>query len=202
MRGKRSVNTLEMTKSMVYVALFAALTAVLSQISIPMPAGIPLTLQTFAIAFAGFYLGFGKGLQCVFVYVLLGVCGVPVFASFTGGAAKLVGATGGFIWGFFALAAMTGAASETSGRMRGAACVAVGIVALHALGTAQFAAVTGTSLSAAALAVSVPFVAKDLLSVLLASALTHTVKSRLSEGCGVRVRAELSARGLAKSLKK
>ena len=68
--------------------------------------------------------------------------------------------------------------------------------------TAQFAAVTGTSLSAAALAVSVPFVAKDLLSVLLASALTHTVKSRLSEGCGVRVRAELSARGLAKSLKK
>lgn len=176
---------------MVYVALFAALTAVLSQISIPMPAGIPLTLQTFAIAFAGFYLGFGKGLQCVFVYVLLGVCGVPVFASFTGGAAKLVGATGGFIWGFFALAAMTGAA-----------CVAVGIVALHALGTAQFAAVTGTSLSAAALAVSVPFVAKDLLSVLLASALAHTVKSRLSEGCGVRVRAELSARGLAKSLKK
>lgn len=187
---------------MVYVALFAALTAVLSQISIPMPAGIPLTLQTFAIAFAGFYLGFGKGLQCVFVYVLLGVCGVPVFASFTGGAAKLVGATGGFIWGFFALAAMTGAASETSGRMRGAACVAVGIVALHALGMAQFAAVTGTSLSAAALAVSVPFVAKDLLSVLLASALAHTVKSRLSEGCGVRVRAELSARGLAKSLKK
>ena len=97
---------------------------------------------------------------------------------------------------------MTGAASETSGRMRGAACVAVGIVALHALGTAQFAAVTGTSLSAAALAVSVPFVAKDLLSVLLASALAHTVKSRLSEGRGVRVRAELSARGLAKSLKK
>ena len=94
MRGKRSVNTLERTKSMVYVALFAALTAVLSQISIPMPAGIPLTLQTFAIAFAGFYLGFGKGLQCVFVYVLLGVCGVPVFASFTGGAAKLVGGYG------------------------------------------------------------------------------------------------------------
>ena len=75
---------------MVYVALFAALTAVLSQISIPMPAGIPLTLQTFAIAFAGFYLGFGKGLQCVFVYVLLGVCGVPVIGAAVPGVASLI----------------------------------------------------------------------------------------------------------------
>ena len=35
---------------MVVAGVFAALLAVLSQISIPLPTGIPVTLQTFAVA--------------------------------------------------------------------------------------------------------------------------------------------------------
>ena len=35
------------TKTIVMIGMFAAVLAVLSQISIPMPSGVPVTLQTF-----------------------------------------------------------------------------------------------------------------------------------------------------------
>ena len=38
------------TKTIVMIGMFAAVLAVLSQISIPMPSGVPVTLQTFAVA--------------------------------------------------------------------------------------------------------------------------------------------------------
>ena len=40
----------EKTIQIVLTGVFAAVLAVLSQISIPMPTGIPVTLQTFAVA--------------------------------------------------------------------------------------------------------------------------------------------------------
>ena len=46
-------------QKMVMVAVFAAVMAVLSQISIPLPTGVPVTLQTFAVALCGYVLGPG-----------------------------------------------------------------------------------------------------------------------------------------------
>ena len=51
--------------SMVQIGLFAAVLAVLSQISIPLPTGIPITLQTFAVALAAYTLGWKKGVASV-----------------------------------------------------------------------------------------------------------------------------------------
>ena len=41
----------------VMAGVFAALLVVLSQVSIPLPTGIPVTLQTFAVALCGCVLG-------------------------------------------------------------------------------------------------------------------------------------------------
>ena len=96
--------------TIVLCALFAAITAVLSQIAIPMPSGVPVTLQTFAIALCGFYLCTARATVSTVVYVLLGAVGVPVFSGFKGGIASIVGPTGGFIIGFIAMAAISGIA--------------------------------------------------------------------------------------------
>ena len=59
-------------RSMAQIAISAALTAVLSQISFPMPSGVPVTLQTLAVALCGFVLGAGLGTGAVGLYLLLG----------------------------------------------------------------------------------------------------------------------------------
>ena len=67
------------TKSIILVGMFAAVLAVMSQIAIPMPSGVPMTLQTFAVALAGAVLGWKLGALSALVYLLLGAAGVPHF---------------------------------------------------------------------------------------------------------------------------
>ena len=38
------------TLNIIYCGIFTTITVILSQISIPLPGGIPLTLQTFAVS--------------------------------------------------------------------------------------------------------------------------------------------------------
>lgn len=179
MTGKRATKATEKTRKAVYIAVFAALIAVMAQISIPLPSGVPVTLQTFAIAFAGFFLGWKYALASMAIYVALGAVGVPVFAGFTGGAYKLVNVTGGFIWGFFALAMMSGLRDCSKEKILPVLCSLVGLALCHLAGVAQYSALTGNALGASALVVSVPYIAKDVLSVLLAAMVARTVSYRL-----------------------
>ena len=82
------------------IAIFVALVAAAAQISIPLPHGVPMTMQTMAIAFGGVILGPKRGFIVALIYVLLGAVGVPVFAGFRGGVSVIAGPTGGFILSF------------------------------------------------------------------------------------------------------
>ncbi len=179
MRGRKKESSAERTKGLVRVAVAVALTAALSQISIPLPSGVPLTLQTFAVALTGFFLGCRYGLAAVGVYVLLGVCGAPVFASFTGGAYKLADLTGGFIWGFFPVVALAGMGSSRPLSPVSIFLALTGLALCHMLGVGQYALVTGNPLPAAAVAVSLPYIAKDVLSVLLAAFAARAINARM-----------------------
>ena len=83
------------TREMVLVGMFAAVLAVISQISLPMPTGVPITIQVFGVALVGAVLGSRLGTTATLVYVLLGAIGLPIFANFSGGISSIVGVTGG-----------------------------------------------------------------------------------------------------------
>jgi len=93
-----------------FTALFASVIAVCSQISIP--AGVPFTLQTFAVPLAGIVLGARKGFIAVAVYILIGAAGVPVFTQFKSGFAVLFGHTGGYIISFPFMAFLAGIGAD------------------------------------------------------------------------------------------
>lgn len=97
-------------KRLARIALFTALTAVCAQISIPLPGGVPITLQTLAVVLATIVLRF-DGVIAVAAYIVLGLVGVPVFSKF-GATASLVSPTGGYIVGFLPMAALTAAICE------------------------------------------------------------------------------------------
>ncbi len=85
------------TRDICYVALFTAVIAVCSWISIPI-GEIKYTLQVLGVLVCGGLLGAKRGLLAVVAYILLGAVGVPVFSGFTSG--LFSSPTSGYIVGF------------------------------------------------------------------------------------------------------
>ena len=73
---------------------------------------VPISLQPMMIVLLAAYLGSKKGTAAVLLYLLEGLGGFPVFHSGNFGYAHLIGPTGGFLFGFLALAFCVGTAME------------------------------------------------------------------------------------------
>ncbi|HWQ77584.1 MAG TPA: biotin transporter BioY [Anaerovoracaceae bacterium] len=162
------------TKKMILCALFAALTAVCSMISIPLPfTPVPVNLATLSVFLAGGLLGSRDGAVSQGIYVILGAVGVPVFHSFTGGLGILTGPTGGYIIGYIAAAWLTGFMIEKLGQsfMKNILSMIAGLAACYALGTLWFMYIMSTELAAALMMCVVPFLAGDALKILAGSIL-------------------------------
>jgi biotin transport system substrate-specific component len=90
-------------------ALFAALIAAGTFISIPLPfSPVPIVLQNFFALIAGLILGPLMGGLAVGLYLLAGAIGAPVFAGATGGFVHFLGPTGGFLFGYLLAALSAG----------------------------------------------------------------------------------------------
>ena len=108
------------TKELCLMAVFTALISAFSQLSVPLPGGVPMTLQTYIIPVAGIVLGPQLGFFAALVYILLGAAGAPVFANFSGGFAAIAGMTGGFLVSFPLMALLAGLGDQ-AGRKAGEA---------------------------------------------------------------------------------
>lgn len=98
-------------------AMFVALTAIGANITSIVPflviGGVPITLQTFFAILSGLVLGSRLGAFTMFVYMMLGLVGAPVFARFSGGAGSLISPTFGFIVSFILVAYVVGKIRES-----------------------------------------------------------------------------------------
>lgn len=100
-------------KDMILCALFAALMAMVSYITMPNVTGVPFSLQPFIAMLAGAIIGSKRGAISMMVYTVMGVVGLPVFAGGTGGIGKVASPTFGYILGFIACAYVVGLIIET-----------------------------------------------------------------------------------------
>ncbi len=162
-------------QKMVMVGVFAAVMAVLSQISIPLPTGVPITLQTFAVALCGYVLGFSMGGLSLAVYLALGAVGLPVFAGFSGGVGAFLGVTGGFLWGFFLMSLLCGLGARQGRKWLALLLGLSGLVLCDLCGAIQFAVLMSTSLPQAILLVCLPYLVKDIMSVVLGYAAAQVI---------------------------
>ena len=103
-------------KSMTLIALFSALTAVGAFITVPIPP-VPFSMQIFFAMLAGALLGSHGGGLSVSIYVLLGLCGLPIFTH-GGGPSYVFQPTFGYIVGFAAGAWLCGKVIELRGDQR------------------------------------------------------------------------------------
>ncbi|MEE5992618.1 MAG: biotin transporter BioY [Oscillospiraceae bacterium] len=169
------------TLEMVYVAIFAALLAVCSQLQIPLT--VPVTLQTFGVFLALEILGGKKGFFSVLVFILLGAIGIPVFAGFTGGLGVLFGSTGGYILGFILTAGIYWLAEKTLGGklwVRITAMV-IGLLLCYTFGTAWFMFIYARDNGAITLGQAlswcvIPFLLPDTIKMVVAFVLGGRLK--------------------------
>lgn len=157
------------TRDLVLCALCAALTCILAPISIPLAAGVPISLATFAVMLSGVLLGARLGAVSQLIYVLLAAVGLPVLAGWTGGIGIITGMTGGYIVGYILLAFLTGLIYQPFSRSTNMGVrigfmslgMIIGTAALYTLGTAWFMFITGMTLQESLAACVLPFLPGD-----------------------------------------
>jgi biotin transport system substrate-specific component len=168
-------NKILTTKNMVLIAMFAAIMAVLSQISFQLPGGVPITLQTFGVVLVGIILGPNLGITSILIYLLMGAVGVPVFAGFRGGFDVLVGATGGYLIGFLPMSYFVGFGKKKP-FMNTIVFSITGLLICHVMGLVMYYTVTGTWILP-----SVPLMlAKDVSTTIVAVILGKEITKQLT----------------------
>lgn len=170
------MNKSQKTMQMILCAFFAALTAVLSQIALPLPfTPVPVNLATLSVFLSGALLGARFGALSQLLFVLLGGIGLPVFSQFTGGLGALAGPTGGYLIGYILASFVTGLLTQggSNSLVQNMLSMAAGLAVCYVLGTAWFVYVTGVGLVEALLLCILPFLPGDALKIILAASLVR-----------------------------
>lgn len=151
-------------RKMVLGSLFASLIAICAWICIPIPP-VSVTMQTFGVLLTLGILGGKWGSVSILLYLIMGIIGLPVFAGFRGGAAVLLDATGGFLWGFF-LGGLVYWATEKAGKLPALALCQLTCCLCGCFWFSHWAGDVG--FAAAALTCVVPYLIPDALKLWLA----------------------------------
>ena len=147
------------------VAVFAGvISAATLAPAIPVgPVGVPITLQTLAVALTAMILGPWRGFAATALYVIVGLAGLPVFAGGASGLGVLAKPSAGYLLAFPLAALLIGfltriVLTRTEGRngMRWALLLLAGLagsfVFVHPMGIAGIALNAGLPLDKAFLA--------------------------------------------------
>lgn len=168
-------------RKMTATAICVSLMCISAFISFPL-GHISLSLQLFAVYFALYFLGPLYGSVSVVVYLLLGVVGLPVYSSFGGGISAFVGPSGGFLFGFLALALVYSLALFFLRSIKGGQIIAtvLSLIALYICGSMYYSVVYLGGLhsyGASLIATVLPFVLPDIAKIALAFLISGRIKT-------------------------
>ena len=168
-------------KQMIKISLFVALTAIFSQILIPIGL-VPINLAVLSVFICGGLLDTKSAVLSQIVYILLGLIGVPVFSGFGAGFGKLFGPTGGYIWGYIVCAFIV---SIVIGKFESdkmyiiSGGMVVGLVGCYMLGTAWFMYTTGNGLIQSLMLCVIPFLFGDALKIAVATIIIKRLRNKV-----------------------
>jgi len=165
----------------VAASLFVALCA---RVTVPLPfTPVPLTLQNFGVLAVGLLLGSRRGCAALALYLVEGVCGLPVFspAILGSGITHILGPTGGFLMAYPLVAFVAGWIFEhTAPRFGWAALSALAAELVLFAGGLSWLAVITHSVSLAIRFGLYWFVFAEVIKVLMAAAVAVRWHQHLS----------------------
>lgn len=162
---------MDWTRAVSLVVAFSLFNALAAQFSLNI-GPIPITGQSFAVTLTGALLGSRLGAMALIAYIIEGCFGLPFFANGASGLGVLFGVTGGYIVSFPAAAYITGAFAEHGWDRRfltAAAAMAIGSIVILVAGWSWLVVLQTPPVRAFQVGV-LPFIAGDIIKVLLAAA--------------------------------
>jgi len=165
--------------------LMAALTGLMAQLKIYLPwSPVPITGQTFAAVFSGVLLGSFWGSLSFILYIIIGLAGIPWFATGAkAGISVILGPTGGYLLGFIIVSLFLGYITENNVKSRKFLPLLIlmffaNFILIYTPGLIQlgfwYKAVKGTSLSLTSLLMMglIPFIIGDIIKIMIAAGIT------------------------------
>lgn len=158
--------------------------AAAAHVVIPLPfTPIPFTLQPLAVLLVGLLFGPALGFSTLCLYLTEGAAGLPVFQPLgPGGAAQLLGPTGGFLLAYPLVAAVAGGVFRSLHIVsRFASAAVAGTVAmllLFAIGAMQLGSLLHLGLHATLMAAVLPFLPGEFVKVLAAAGIASAWENR------------------------
>ncbi|MBO4390116.1 MAG: biotin transporter BioY, partial [Lachnospiraceae bacterium] len=169
-------------KSLTVMALMAAICCVLGPFTVPI-GPVPVSFVMIGIYLSVYALGMGRGTIAVAVYLLIGLCGLPVFSGFSGGPAKLFGPTGGYLIGYLFLALISGWFIDRFSIRKWylhLIGMVLGMAICYTFGTAWFMILMKMGLAESLTLCVFPFIPFDLIKILLCYGLGSAVRTGLA----------------------
>lgn len=170
------------TKSIVYIALFAALTAALALFPPISFAGValpPITAQSLGVMLAGAIAGSRRGGLALLLFIALVAIGLPLLSGGRGGFGVFFGASGGFLLAWPISAFVIGWFLE---RRKDASVFKTfliiaygGIIVMYTIGVPWMAIVAKLPLSKAIM-IMAAYVPGDLVKVVLATIIVRGIR--------------------------
>jgi biotin transporter BioY len=150
----------------------AAFVGALSQLVIHLPfTPVPITGQTLGVVLAGCALGWRRAAISMTFYLLVGLAGIPWFAGHTSGWPV---ASGGYLVGFIAAAAVCGWLAERGNDrtvLRSVPTMVIGEIVLYVIAVPWLAVAIHVSLGKAIALGLTPFLAGDAVKMAIAAGL-------------------------------
>ena len=169
------------TRDLAYVALFAAVIAVLGTMPAINVGPVPITAQTLGVMLAGSVLGARRGFLAVLLFLVLVAVGMPLLSGGAGGLAPFAGASAGYLFSWPLAAAVIGWLTERSWGHYNVVLgtivnVVGGVVVVYAVGVPVLVAVTGLAWDEALWTGAAVFVPGDLVKAVAAAAIADVVR--------------------------
>ena len=177
---KKTINY--MTKCAILVAIIC----VLAGISIPI-GPVSITLATLGVYLVGCLVKPKYALLVIACYIALGAMGLPVFSNWSGGIAKLIGPTGGYILGYLVCVLVQSMIITRFKNKLWVYFVATlfGTVFIYFFGTLYFMVSTNNfNLGPVLMVTMVPFLPLDTVKIIVAPLVSYKLRNVLDKQLG------------------
>ena len=171
------------TKDLTKISLCVALLCISSYIVIPLPFSLAsITAQTIIINLIGLIMLPKEAFITMFIFILLGACGLPVFSGGTGGIGRLFGPTGGYLLGYLIAAVVISLlkGKEVNIKRYLFITMIVGIPIIYLCGLTTMKIYMKGNLIQLLTASVFPFIPGDILKCILGSYIAVVLNKRLS----------------------